>query len=231
MKINLLEWDSTFFQIKIGEIFIENDEDDPIELGDFNFDMILAKGEREFMLNITGFKNSYNGSLILFEKNIKTFSNNDVANINTVKEGDHYNIEELYEIAYESGKFSRFKMDRNFDQDAFKNLYMKWVENSLNSTFADEFLVFKDRENILGFITFKIQNGSCDIGLLGIKPGEQGKGIGGKLLAAVENKVLPQGVQNIKVKTQQVNVPAINFYEVKGFREKRKNFIKHYWKK
>lgn len=230
MKIHLKEWDSAFFQIKIGEIFIENPEQTP-ELEDSGFDMILANSDKEIILNIAGYENSYNGSLVYFEKNIKSFTKNDVTNIKTIKEGDSFNKKELFDIAFESGKFSRFKSDKNFDHQAFKNLYMKWVENSLNSTIADEVIVFKDKRGILGFITYKIQNGSCYIGLLGIKPGEQGKGIGRKLLAAVENRIFYRDVKHIKVKTQQVNLPALLFYETMGFKEEHKNFIKHYWKK
>ena len=230
MRIQVRKWDSAFFQIKIGEVFIDNSKKFD-ELEDSSYDMILASSEKEFKLNIPGYKNSYEGSLVLYQKNIKTFSEYDDTGIKTLREGDSFDKEELYELAYESGKFSRFNLDSNFRTHAFKNLYRKWVENSLNATIADEVIIYKDRGGILGFITYKIQHRSCYIGLLGIKPGEQGKGIGGSLLASVENKIFYRGIKKVKVKTQQENLPAINFYEAKDFKEEQKNFIKHYWKK
>lgn len=230
MRIQVRKWDSAFFQINIGEVFIDNSKKVD-ELENSSYDMILASSEKEFELNIPGYKNSYEGSLVLYQKNIKAFSEYDDTGIKTLREGDSFDKEELYELAYESGKFSRFNLDSNFSTQAFENLYRKWVENSLNATIADEVIIYEDRGGILGFITYKIQHRSCNIGLLGIKPGEQGKGIGGSLLASVENKIFYRGIKKVKVKTQQENLPAINFYEAKKFREKRKNFIKHYWKK
>lgn len=231
MRILEKEWDSAFFQIKIGEVYIDNPEKH-YRIEESGFDLIVANCKKEFNLNLTGYENSYEGGLLLYEKNIETFSTKyDLTNIKKIGKKESFNREELYEIAYESGKFSRFKADRNFNKFAFKKLYRKWVDKSLNSTIADELLVFEDRGSILGFISYKIQNGSCYIGLLGIKPDEQGKGIGGKLLTTVENKSYSQGVKKIKVKTQKINLPAINFYEAKNFREEEINFIKHYWKR
>ncbi len=83
-------------------------------------------------------------------------------------------ISQLNELAFESGKHSRFLKDRFFGVDKFKELYQKWVENSLNGKFANDVLIYKSDDEIKGFVTYKIKNGFAQIGLIAVSPKAQG---------------------------------------------------------
>ena len=93
---------------------------------------------------------------------------------------------EIYELGFESGKFSRFKLDANFTQNEFEILYKKWVDNSFDKSFADAVLAYKEQDKILGFITYKVYNNYATVGLLGVCSKHQGKGIGKKIIDKIK---------------------------------------------
>lgn len=51
-----------------------------------------------------------------------------------------------------------------------------------------------------------------------VAPGARGKGIGSALMAATEAWARERGARLLKVETQNINVPACNFYAGHGFR-------------
>ena len=138
--------------------------------------------------------------------------------------------EQIYKLAFESGKFSRFKLDNNFQQNEFEALYKIWVDNSFSKEIADEILVYKEQSAILGFITYKIIENYAIIGLLGVCYEQQGKGIGRKLLEAVENVLSDKQIKELRIPTQLQNEQACGFYTKLGYNIIEETTIKHYWK-
>lgn len=227
MKISTKEWDSFFFQLKIGEYLVENDNE--MEHGIVNYDLIYAIASNNFKVEIPNFVNTYSEVQTSFLKK-NTTSISQLDNVFIVKDLNSFKLEEIYELAFESGKYSRFYLDENFSFCSFKNLYKKWVDNSLNGEFADIVLVYQQLNSIIGFITCSI---ACDIGtigLFGVEKKHQGNGIGEILLNALQLKLFEEEVNYLRVKTQCHNKPAVNFYKKHEFHLESEKYIKHFWR-
>lgn len=227
MKVKVLDWDSHFFNKKIGEVRIE--EENEFVFNFERFDLLYVKQFEDKPIDIVNFKQTYAETKVIFSKNISKF----IKPINSfifLAFDTVVNKEQIYKLAYESGKFSRFKLDHNFQQYEFEALYKIWVDNSFSKEFADAILVYKEKNIILGFITYKIVENYAIIGLLGVCYEHQGKGIGRKLLEAVENELSNKQIKELIIPTQLQNKQACEFYTKLGYNIIEKAIIKHYWK-
>jgi dTDP-4-amino-4,6-dideoxy-D-galactose acyltransferase len=140
--------------------------------------------------------------------------------------------EELIPLAFQSGQFSRFRLDSRFSPDVFDKLYTEWVVRSVNRIIADEINVYKSQdEQIAGFITLAKRPDHCEIGLLGVDATVRGKGIGRQLIASAFQFTVKNSMTELRVATQERNIIARKFYESCGFSLIRKTFIYHYWTK
>jgi len=223
--IKRLDWDSNFFGIKIGELIYEPQVNLKNSL---DFDLLYLKSKENFELEITNFTNNFSETKLTFIK--KLIENHfESSNIFSVDEID-YQTNDIYELAFESGKYSRFFLDKNFKLNKFQELYTKWVDNSILKIFADETLIYQEDNQIMGFVTYKINNDMATIGLIAVNPDFQGKGIGGKLLQFVEKKLSKKKIKSLSIPTQQNNVAACNFYKKQGYKIYETTFVKHYWK-
>lgn len=112
-------------------------------------------------------------------------------------------------------KTSRFYKDILFRKFA-KNIYKKWIYNSIFNNYADKVLFIKTNQNkTIGFITLKLLAGKCLIDLVAIHPKYQNKGIGSVLITrAIKN--FP-GYQII-VGTEAENIKAVSFYLKNNFK-------------
>lgn len=225
MEIKKLDWDSDFFNIKVGEII--NPDIDLIVLNE-DFDLIYSKSDVNNEVRIDGFINSFFETKVLFTKEIvqkKEISKN-IFSISKV----NIDINFLYDLAFESGKMSRFNLDKKFGRTKFEELYKKWIDNSLNKQFADEVLVYQEDGKTLGFVTYKTYHDFGTIGLIAVDSLVQGKGIGSKLIDAVENHLLKASIYKLNIPTQLENKNACSFYEKKDYKIIETTTIKHFWK-
>lgn len=222
--IKKLHWDSEFFSLEIGEI-ITTEKSFVAKQG---FDLLYLKSQQDHNLLFTGYTNSFSEEKVIYSLDLKMskiVSPNIFSFINT-----EFLEEELYQLAYESGKFSRFKLDPKFHDEDFKKLYRTWVDNSLKGVFSDDVLLYKEDNEILGFVTYKIDNNLASVGLIAVSPDHQGKGIGKELLNYVENKLFKYRIQKLIIPTQRSNSGACFFYAKIGYEESEQMFISHYWK-
>jgi dTDP-4-amino-4,6-dideoxy-D-galactose acyltransferase len=227
MKVKVLEWDSNFFNKKIGVIEIE--EEIEILLDFEGLDLIYVKQIENEHFEAKGFKEAYADTKVVFSKSISKSNNLLKGFIFSAFDTD-INREQIYKLAYESGKFSRFKLDNNFQKHEFEALYKRWVDNSFSKEYADAILVYKDNSAILGFITYKIFKDYATIGLIAVCVTHQGKGIGRALLKAVENELANTFVKELRIPTQLQNEHACGFYTKLGYNIIEKTIIKHYWR-
>ncbi len=227
MKIKVCEWDSLFFNIKIGEV--EFDKENQSLTGLNNFDLLYVKQDHDEFFAIDNFENSYTETKVIFSKKIENINNITIDSVLSVLDTD-VSKEQIYGLAFESGKFSRFKLDNKFKQSEFEELYKIWVDNSLAKKIADEVLIYKQDNNVLGFVTYKISENYATIGLIAADPKAQGKGIGTMLIKAVENKLINLRINELKIPTQIQNEKACSFYTKLGYNIEEKIVIKHYWK-
>lgn len=227
MKVKSLEWDSHFFKKKIGEIFIAEEKITVID--ECSYDLIYVKSTKEISLKINGFLRDYSETKVIFSQDgLKPLQLMDECVVSVFD--TNIKKEDLYKLAFESGKFSRFKLDKNFEQDTFKKLYKQWIDNSFKKILADAILVFKEKEKVLGFVTYKIFGDYATVGLIAVEPESQGQQIGARLINAVEVNILNIGIKELRIPTQLSNTQACSFYKKLGFKVKEFLFIKHYWK-
>ena len=227
MKVKILGWDSHFFNKKIGEIEINDEIYFSSDI--HKFDLLYIKQKNNNCLKLKNFKENYSETKVVFSKNISK-SNNPLnrfvfSAFNTV-----VNKEQIYKLAFESGNFSRFRLDSNFKQHEFEALYITWVDNSFSKELADDILIYKKQNSILGFVTYKVIDDYAKVGLIGVCNDHQGKGIGTALLLEVENKLCTNHLKELRIPTQLQNKLACKFYTKLGYHIIEKTIIKNYWK-
>lgn len=227
MKVIDLEWDSHFFNKKIG--LIEADDEEVLFLDLESFDLLYIKQKEGKSIEIADFMQTYAETKVIFSKFISKYNNPINSNIYSAFDVA-INKEQIYKLAFESGKFSRFKLDNNFQQQEFESFYKTWVDNSFNKEFADAILVYKAQNIILGFITYKIFEDYATVGLIAVCSENQGKGIGSLLLQAVENELSKKQIKELRIPTQLQNKQACGFYTKLGYNIIEKTIIKHFWK-
>lgn len=226
MEIKELEWDSDFFQLKIGEASFEN-------LKGFNnaldFDLLYISSLSDFELQLENYENTFSEAKVSF---VKKISNKNELDLKIVSIDDSKtDIETLYNLAFESGKNSRFLLDTNFKLNDFHRLYKIWIDNSVSRKIANDVLIYEQEGQAIGFVTYKISGKNATIGLIAVDSNSQGKGIGGKLVNHLESVLHQKAIESLIIPTQLTNLQACNFYKKQGYSIEEIKYIKHYWKK
>jgi putative wavS protein len=226
MNIKYLQWDSDFFNKKIGELSPNEAIKVPFNLTQ-DYDLIIIKKNQDFSCEIDGYEKTFEETKILFEKKLSFDNINEII----IEDTDFQNKppEDFYDLAYESGKYSRFKLDLNL-KNKFQDIYKKWVDNSLNKTFAEKVFYIHSEDTINGFVTLQRDGNTAKIGLIAVNPNFQGKGIGTKLLQAAEYYAIKNNMDKMLIPTQKENILACNFYKKNGYSVKEETIIKHYWR-
>ena len=223
-----LLWDSVFFNKKVYEINLDIES---FIFKDSEPDVLYVKSTENIDLDIPFYTKTFEENKIEFCKKLTIVNDkkNEVVSIFSISDYLKYK-QDLYKLAYISGENSRFLLDEGFGRKSFEKLYQKWIDNSLNKSIANEFFVYVENGQILGFITVSINNDSAKIGLFAVCSNTQGKGIGTQLLMKVENYLIENHVQNLKIPTQLNNTKACNFYTKSGYKIESNIYIKHYWR-
>lgn len=220
-----LEWDSAFFNLNVGELTYDSYS---TEQDVSCFDLLYVLSKEATTCNIPRFTKTFSEEKVKFSKKLQQLEapNSAICSIFDCS----YAIEDLYKLAYESGKQSRFLLDTKFTKAKFKELYRLWIDNSLNKQFADDILVYRENNSILGMVTYKQTEEHATVGLIAVNPNTQGKGIGGKLLNALEYVLAEKKCKVLLIPTQTTNVQACNFYIKQGYQIIEQTTITHYWK-
>jgi len=232
--IKYLNWDSNFFSLKIGQMFVNNDDNLIDRLEDAlksKYDLIYLIGDNEFIIN-NEILLKYNGKLV--DRKV-TY----IKYLKLIKEEMPFIYEylknelkpELEQLAYEAGKYSRFKLDNNFKEIYFYKMYKTWIEESIKHNIANKIFVADNKNIIKGFVTLKILDNKGVIGLIAVSPNSQGKGYGKSLLNICENTLFNNNVKQIEVSTQFENYNACSFYEKCGYKINEIKNIYHFWLK
>jgi len=227
MRVKPLSWDSAFFNLKIGELQPKQNTD-PIHNHE-DFDLIYVKSSEEISLTLSKYSCKYSEVKVVFEKNDIVHNLDPLPHIFNVFE-TKFKLDELYQLAFESGRYSRFALDPRFSTAHFEKLYTAWIDNSINKTFADGFLVYQVNEEIRGFVTYQIKDDRGVIGLIATSPKHQGQGIGTQLINGVESQLATNGISTLQIPTQLKNEGACNFYKKLGYSPVETTYLKHYWR-
>jgi dTDP-4-amino-4,6-dideoxy-D-galactose acyltransferase len=108
---------------------------------------------------------------------------------------------------------SRFYHDPFFSTDDAEMLHQEWIKNSVKGQAADGVLWIPEA----GFVTLKQRGPTGEIALVGIAPGQRGRGLGRQLVAAAIAWCGGRGATQVHVRTQVRNLRANNFYRANGF--------------
>lgn len=225
-----LDWDSEFFRLNIGRLDLDSIEE---------FSEIMLKAEKlrqsyDLLYIFTeGTLNQQLSDIKLVDT--KTIFTKQLVNspkeiLGVSKYIDSVVSQEFYHLAWVSGKYSRFQLDKRFPDDAYERLYSRWIEQSVVGNMADSVFVHRTNGRIDGMITVGVKGTEASIGLVAVDDAAQGRGIGTMLIRAVEAYLLNETqVTTLKVATQWENKAACRLYEKNGFEVESKTNIYHWW--
>ncbi|MDN3204711.1 GNAT family N-acetyltransferase [Algoriphagus sediminis] len=218
IKIDPLDFDSALFGYPVGKADIEfsSSEKEILEASksfqlvylfsgaplDFQSKQIIPTGETvQFSKSLEGSSEEQKEVSVLAQSPTK----------------DHLSL------AFQSGKFSRFKTDQRLTNGEFEKLYSIWLHKEYQ-----EGKVFLINEN-QGLISVSGSGNNAQIGLFAVDKKFRGQGLGRKLLEHLEFQLSQKGIKKLTVKTQRANSVAVNFYVKNGFREVGSRFVCHFW--
>jgi dTDP-4-amino-4,6-dideoxy-D-galactose acyltransferase len=230
--IEYLSWDSDFFSKKIGRINLKSQENLEVHLKEAKIDgyqLVYVFEKKESIINeniLTDFNGKLVDKKIIYEKKI---INSDFLSSSIIEYKDNELTPELEQLAYVSGKYSRFRLDKKFSEDDFFRMYKTWLDKSVKHEIADNVFVAVENAGIKGMITLKNDGKKGVIGLIAVSIDKQKKGYGKALIAMCENELFHKGIFKIEVSTQADNIPACNFYEKCAFQKKEIINIYHFW--
>ncbi|MEM2370619.1 MAG: GNAT family N-acetyltransferase [Candidatus Bathyarchaeia archaeon] len=150
-----------------------------------------------------------------------------------ILEADEKHTQQISKIAKDVFTTSHFHSDLFLPANRCSELYAKWALNSLREL-ADIVLVAKEGNNLLGFVTCRIDylNDEYSYGvidLIGVKKEHQGRGIGSCLL----NEALrwfSRRTSSVYVGTQANNVRSVRLYEGASFKNVFAEATLHIWR-
>ena len=137
---------------------------------------------------------------------------------------------QLEQLAWQSGAFSRFRLDTQFAPHVFMDLYTRWLHASLTGEIARLVLAYTlPTGEEAGLLTLGEQEGKAHIGLLAVTAGARRQGIGHLLIETARQQAYRWGCRTLQVVTQRANKRACRFYAQCGFELVREEHIYHLW--
>ncbi len=223
--VQRLEWDSKYFGYEIGKIEIDVPEyfqPDELPVITKGFNLVYIFSMKPILVD--------NIDLVLADKKIQFVRKSELLqdDFNRITKYDHGLSDKLLNLAYESGKYSRFRTDTFFIRNEFQILYFEWIKNSVERCAADEVSVIAEADDLKGFITLSIKNNYAEIGLIAVNPIDRGQGYGSLLIKYAIDWAYKHDCHEIKVSTQDKNKSAIALYEKNGFALSNLTYIYHY---
>lgn len=223
--IEQVKWDSENFGMKVGNInYVSGTDLDTLRQ--------LAASEDYKVLFLKSPKIQEPLSILFHdEKIVYTQPHNSIEDyhndaIKSYK--NHPLTDELYDVAIQSGVYSRYNLDKRFPRSCFELLYRSWIENSVKTNYATDVLVYEIDSHIAGLLTYKIENNLSDIGIIAVSKEYRGKNIGSELIKKYKS-LLPKSVTRLSVVTQGCNKVACKFYEKNNYSVSQVNYIYHLW--
>ncbi len=141
---------------------------------------------------------------------------------------DLQDIDDLEDLAIQSGEYSRFALDPNISKENFFSLYKIWMRKSLSKEIAQEVLLIKQPNKIAGMVTLGEKDGRGDIGLIAVDRQFRGNSYGKKLVYASRDWFLSQAYPEAQVVTQGNNPAACKLYETCGYSVETVEYYYHF---
>jgi dTDP-4-amino-4,6-dideoxy-D-galactose acyltransferase len=228
MEINKLNWDSDFFGFEVGKNIILNPNDIDLTITQpFVLTYLFSSEELDELKDkLVDIKCEY----------VKSLTDESKGSIYTIEEfsATKYTFDEIKELVFLSGKYSRFRIDKNFEFGVFEKLYTIWFNKSFYNNALDKCKVFiiREKETIAGFVTLDFEDDdNARIGLIATNNQFQGNGYASELIKECERECINRKIRYLKVSTQGMNEAANKLYQKNNFILHSKTYIYHHWNK
>lgn len=160
------------------------------------------------------------------KKGLRTYENIP----NAIRSYSHeYCSERLLQLVLQSGEYSRFKTDKNFDKQEFEKLYQIWIEKSIKKENATDILVYYIDNIEVGILIYQFKGNICHLTIIAVDKDYRNMKIGKQLYQSLENNCMKKEINEIEVYTQGTNKTACLFYEDNGFSLNNIEKIYHLW--
>lgn len=227
MHIEPVVWDSDFFGYPIGKLILNHDEVIDAEVCSKSaYKLIYVFSESALTVKQ---QNGVHADLVDCKVDLEVFSKAEPISSN----GHIVPIRELtpklLDLVYQSGHYSRFKLDKQFANREFEQLYLEWITKALNDK-DQQVLGFMEEDKLVGFVTLGNKSSAANIGLIAVDEMYRGKSIGKHLIRESHRFAQQNRLNKITVTTQWVNDGAMQFYLQQGFEVVKKLYIYHLWK-
>ena len=138
-------------------------------------------------------------------------------------------IPALRAIARANYRATRFRFDPGFPEARVDALYETWAEKSCQGH-ADAVLVAESDEGPCGYVSCHMEGARAGrLGLVGVREGAQGRGVGRALVESALAWFDARGVERVRVVTQGRNIAAQRLYERCGFLLEAADVWYHRW--
>ena len=233
MQIKLLSWDSDFFGVRVGCIKLSKATSltvlqNTLKGGEFDLVYIFFEGGSDNILRarLHAIGASCYDRKLTFSKSLNGCSC--PSDIVVYNGGDRNDLESLSLV---SSQYSRFRRDLRL-ADKANTMYREWMHASLSRKLADVIFVYWEKHVIKGMATVQKNKrfGVASIGLIAVDKDCRGKGIGKRLMQAVESSLVGTGIEELEVVTQAENTAAISLYYKCGFVIKSEQDVYHWWR-
>ena len=228
--ITRLEWDSKFFDLRIGKIVVTSQREMDELLVRQNelqkqYDLIYIFCQDELVTNRSNVK--LVDTKVVYSAIVRPSKSTRDKHI--VDFPSSIVTDELVNLALESGRYSRFKLDENFPSNAYERLYTCWIDQSVERNIATEVFCYMIDGHPKGLLTLNRKNEVGDIGLVATDPECRGIGIGSAMVQYAKHYFFTKGGIKINVATQNDNKAACHLYEKSGFTVSSCTNVMHWW--
>ncbi len=218
-RVESLGFDSELFGYPTGKAILDSNSSlAEIKRQAESFRMVYLIADQELNIEVSSVLLS--GETVQFRKKVVPGFHSQTE-VEVLKEMPN---QALLDLAFQSGVFSRFRVDSRLRGREFEKLYSLWLEKEFRE--GKVFVINKKQ----GLITVRVNEKKAEIGLFATDTQSRRLGLGTKLLRHLESYLWNLGVKELWVKTQRANEPALKFYLKNGFKEVESRFIYHYWK-
>lgn len=229
MAIKRLDWDSRFFEMEVGCTSLEllSNISNEVKMYDllYLWELKVIEEESVFFPDRTC---SLIDCKLVYSKSISVMPFPTSYEVKEY-EASRVSLEQLYQLAYLSGKYSRYKLDTGFALGKFEEMYRLWVDRSVLGEIADYLYYIENKSVVCAFVTLKIVPQKGVIGLIATSEKAQGKGMGKALISKCEDTLRLKGIKRLDVATQARNKAACLFYEKCKMTVVERFFIYHSW--
>lgn len=229
MEIIPLDWDSSFFHLRIAKAVVTSADNVAVlrvqteELRN-RFDLIYIFSEPSLEM-------PFEQAVLVDKKAIFTLS--DPGCFETDPHiacwESSQGAEPLVPLALVSGKYSRFKLDSKFPAGSYERLYTRWIEQSVSKAIATEVFCYMIDGFPRGLLTLDRKDDRNVISLVAVDEEYQHRGIGRALVKHAVSYVYKFQGKKLSVATQLDNEPACRLYSRCGFSLESVKKIWHWW--